>query len=232
MRNAKYSLYFVGFLVIVVSITHYQEVFSRFEAKTITGEIVSWTMGVIFDLSQIIFVYYYRSIESKWKIFYQMYLLLLIFFLHLQYYIPFDTAVIRTIYASCWPFCLAMVSFLVKHILKNSPAENQGNSDDDEITRELQEILGDDYAAPPAVESKPETVEIEAIEETTAPALPPAVRKPGTRKRGEIEKYKTADGRYECPGCSDIFESPQQMSGHKYQRCLENRLKREAGHDT
>lgn len=115
--------YVIGFLIISVSVVHYQYVFNKYEVSQY-GFIISWAMGIIFDVSQFIFMVYFPVIKSK-TVKQILFLLMIcfVFFFHFEYYQAITVLPIRLIFSGSWPFMILLFGFIGVHLKQENEIE-------------------------------------------------------------------------------------------------------------
>lgn len=116
LRFAKFCIGFVGTLVVLISVVHYQPAFAKMEYAGWRNE-VSWLMGIIFDLPGLLFFFYYTRMPSKAKHFLGISLLFLIGFFHWLYYTQAEpTLFIFLLLSAVWPYMIGLVTFMAYQI--------------------------------------------------------------------------------------------------------------------
>jgi hypothetical protein len=118
VKFAKVCIWLVATLVMLVSIFHYQPVFAKYEHAGLVN-LISWLMGIIFDLPGLLLLYYFPNSKSGWKWTVGFLLLFLIAFFHFEYYSEtIKNDLTRITLSAVWPFMIVVCTFIAVQIKK------------------------------------------------------------------------------------------------------------------
>lgn len=195
MKFAKFSIIVVGTLVVIVSIAHYQPVFAKFEHAGWIN-LVSWLMGIIFDLPGLLLLYFYVQIPAKSKHVIGSLLLLLIAFFHWVYYTQTVPDILtRLVLSAVWPVMIIVVTFVAYQIRKIESGKAEADPDGKaEFNGSLPEMRAKQKTTP--VKKKRQSQGQETRSTKNMKSGPTSTGAPTAKKNtgGYIDSMRTAGG--------------------------------------
>jgi len=205
LKFAKFSIIVVGTLVVIVSIAHYQPVFAKFEHAGWIN-LVSWLMGIIFDLPGLLLLYFYVQIPAKSKHVIGSLLLLLIAFFHWVYYTQTVPDILtRLVLSAVWPVMIIVVTFVAYQIRKiesekaKAKAEPEPEKAEEEAKPDgILTFLGvpKKQTAPPLAKKKRQTLDRETRSTKNMKSGPTPTGAPTAKKNtgGSTDSMRTDGG--------------------------------------